>query len=822
MYNRLQYGLNHFFTGRLKGEQMATKQMTLDERFKTAKRELFDILYGHLNPMQRKAVFTVNDPLLILAGAGSGKTTVLVNRISYIIKYGNSYFSDRIPYGVDEECVKRLEAAKELSREEIGEILKEFAVDPCPPWAMLAITFTNKAAKEITERLEKELADAVNDIWSGTFHSVCLRMLRKFGDRVGYNSGSITIYDTDDTKKLISSCMKELNIDEKFVSSKLIKNEISKCKDKLMTADDLAKDVISESGTANFKLAKIVSVYRLYQQRLAEANAVDFDDIIMKTVELLKTDDEAREYYQRKFKYVCIDEYQDTNHAQFVLASLLAGGYNNLMAVGDDDQSIYKFRGATIENILNFDKTFDKVNVIKLEQNYRSTKFILDAANAVIRNNIGRKGKELWTDKEGGEQVLLRRCDNQTDEAKYIINKIIELVIKEKRSYSDFAVLCRMNAQSSTIENVFVKSGVPFRMLCGQRFYERKEVKDILSYLCLINNTDDNLRLKRIVNEPKRKLGETTMNAVEKIAAAEGCSMFDVMKNNIKYRALAQAHTKIDEFVYLIEHLRDLVDKVPLSELVDKTIKLSGYENMLILGGDEEKERLENVLQMISNAEEYALNNPEGTLSSYLEEVSLVADIDNYDKDADAITIMTIHSAKGLEFPVVFIPGFEEGIFPGGQTALDEEVEEERRLAYVAITRARERLVCTHARERLLFGQTQFNRLSRFVEEIPAEFVNKELSPMEKAAMEQKNSFKPRRRIEMSKELMNKPEEPGRVKASAVANNLSTGDRVQHITFGQGTVLSVRPMGADVLYEIAFDNAGTKKLMATYAKLKKI
>lgn len=801
---------------------MQKSQKTLGERFIQAKRELFDVLYGHLNPMQRKAVFTVNDPLLILAGAGSGKTTVLVNRIAYIIKFGNSYYSENIPAHLDETDVERLENAKTADKEEIEGLLREYAVEPCPPWGVLAITFTNKAAREIAERLERDLNEEVNDIWSGTFHSVCLRMLRKFGDSIGLQKNNLTIYDTEDSKKILTSCLKELNIDEKIITVKLLKNEISRAKDKLISPEAYAKEALADANNANYRMMKIAAVYRLYQQKLAEANAVDFDDIIFKTVELLQNNEEARTYYQRKFKYVCIDEYQDTNHAQFVLASILAGGYNNIMAVGDDDQSIYKFRGATIENILNFDKTFENVSIIKLEQNYRSTKHILDAANSVIRNNVGRKGKELWTDKTEGEKLILRRCDNQVDEAKYIINKIVELVIKEKRKYSDFAILCRMNAQSSTIENVFVKSGVPFRMLCGMRFYERKEVKDILSYLCLINNPDDNLRLRRIVNEPKRKIGDTTMNAVEKIAAAEGCSSFEIMKNCHKYKALSQAQSKIKDFVLLIECLRNMVDTIPLNELVEKTIRLSGYENMLILGGEEEKERLDNVLQMTSNAEEYITNNPDGTLSSYLEEVSLVADIDNYDNEADAVTIMTVHSAKGLEFPVVFIPGMEEGIFPGGQNVLDEEVEEERRLAYVAVTRARERLICTFVRERMLFGQTQYNQKSRFVDEIPEECMERELSETEKNAIEQRNSFKPRRRIEMSKELLKKPEEPGRVKPNLEMRSLSVGDRVKHFTFGEGTLLSAKPMGADILYEIAFDNAGTKKLMATYAKLKKI
>lgn len=792
----------------------------MKERFKKLKKELFDILYGYLNPMQRKAVFTVNDPLLILAGAGSGKTTVLVNRISYIIKYGNSYNSELVPYDLDESDVERLEKAKNASKEEIAELLKEYAVDPCPPWALLAITFTNKAAREISERLEKDLADEANDVWTGTFHSVCLRVLRKYGDRVGLKPGSITIYDTDDTKRLLSTCMKELDIDEKMLNPKLVRNEISRCKDRLITPEMLVEEAKNNTVTSNPRLLKIAKVYAHYQQKLTEANAVDFDDIIVKTVDLLQNDEEVRRYYQRKFKYVCIDEYQDTNHAQFVLASLFAGGYNNIMAVGDDDQSIYKFRGATIENILNFDKTFENVNVVKLEQNYRSTSYILGAANSVIRNNEGRKGKELWTDKKGGQPVVVRQSETQIEEAKYIVNKINELVLNEKRSYSDFAILCRMNAQSSTIESVLVKSGIPFRMLCGQRFYERKEVKDILSYLCLINNTSDDLRLKRIVNEPKRKLGDTTMGAVEKIAAVEECSMFDVMKNCTKYKALSSAQSRLLDFVKMIEYLREMAEFIPLNELVEKTIRLTGYENMLIEGGEVEKDRLDNVLQMISNAAEYLENNPEGTLSTYLDEVSLVADIDNYDTEADAVTVMTIHSAKGLEFPVVFVPGFEEGIFPGNQSTLyNEELEEERRLAYVAITRAKEMLFCVHARERMLFGQTQYNKVSRFIEEIPDDYVKKEGNEQRRSAYSQANTYSRQTSFDFSKEFSRKTEINKKTQQTAV---FEIGNRVKHITFGEGTVLSARQMGADILYEVAFDNAGTKKLMGTFAKLKKI
>lgn len=787
-------------------------------RFKTAKRALFEKLYDHLNSMQQQAVFTVKGPLLILAGAGSGKTTVLVNRIAHIIKYGNSYYSEEVPAGITETDVVKLEEAVSLPKEDIAALLGEYASQPCPPWCVLAITFTNKAAKEIAVRLENTLGtECVNDIWSGTFHSICLRILRKFGDGLGMNKSNFTIYDTDDTKRLICACLKELNIDEKILSPKALMKEISDYKNKLMTP----LDVLSGSDGRNYRTKQVYAVYQMYQNRLREANALDFDDIIMKTIELLQSNSEALDHYQKKFRYICVDEYQDTNHAQFVLTSLLAGGYNNIMAVGDDDQSIYKFRGATIENILNFDTTFTDVKIIKLEQNYRSTQNILSAANSVIRNNFGRRGKELWTDKGDGEQLALRRLDTQVQEAKYIIDKIMELVIREKRRYSDFAILCRMNAQSSTLENVLVKSGVPFRMLCGQRFYERKEVKDILSYLCLINNTDDNLRLRRIVNEPKRKIGDTTISTVDKIAASEGCSMFEVMKNCDKYKALGKVTTKLKDFVLLIEYLKSAAEKESLGALTEKVIRLSGYKQMLLDGGESEKTRLENVEQMISNAIEYQNNYPDGTLSSYLEEVSLVADIDNYDDSADAVTIMTIHSAKGLEFPVVFIPGFEEGIFPGLQSSLyPEELEEERRLAYVAITRAKERLICTHVRERQLFGQTQYNKVSRFVTEIPHDYIHDETP--EEPKYEPASEYRPkRRRTPMSNEFSSEPIVKGDVGRSTGFERFTVGERVSHISFGQGTVLSVREMGADILYEIAFDNVGTKKLMATYAKLRK-
>ncbi len=804
------------------------------KRFMKAKRALFEKYYSFLNDMQKKAVFSVNGPLLVLAGAGSGKTTVLVNRISHIIRYGNGYEAETMPVSDDE--IEALENALELPREEMADILREYAVDPCPPWNVLAITFTNKAAREIKERLETTLGEEANDIWAGTFHSMCLRILRSYGDRLGYNKSALTVYDTDDTKRLIQSILKELDIEEKTLPPKDVMREISNYKNRLVTPEEAAEEATAAAERNDFSAAKIIRIYRIYQKRLMDANAVDFDDIISKTVELLKFDDEVREYYQKKFRYVCIDEYQDTNHAQFVLTSLLCGGYNNVMAVGDDDQSIYRFRGAVIENILNFDSEFPDVKLIKLEQNYRSTPEILGAANSVIRNNGGRKSKSLWTDRESGEKVTVKKLDNQTDEARFIVDTVMDKVISEARRYSDFAVLCRINAQSAPIETALTKSGIPYRMLCGMRFYERKEVKDIVCYLSVINNTDDDLRLKRIINEPKRKIGATTVGNVERIAAAEGVSMYEIMKKVRSYTALSSAAPQIERFVALIEKLREEANEISIAELTERVIIESGYRQMLIDMGESERDRLENAEQLISNAEEYEQNNPGSDLGSYLEEVALISDIDNYDTTADAVTVMTIHSAKGLEFPVVFVPGCEEGIFPGSRSIGNEtELEEERRLAYVVITRAKDLLYMTHVRERLIFGQTQYNRVSRFIEEIDEEFKNEEVeedfghsyySPFGRRGARARgedffsaSGFNVRddsgAAIRPAPVKTAPPKEP--------AELFSAGERVVHPKFGKGLILAATRLGggADVMYEVAFDEVGTKKLMGNYAKLKR-
>ncbi len=799
--------------------------MELKKRYLSAKRALFDAAYSTLNAPQKEAVFTTQGPLLVLAGAGSGKTTVLVKRIAFIIKYGDAYFCDTVPEDISEERVQKLEAAANLSVSEIEQILPEFITSPCAPWQMLAITFTNKAAREIKHRLTSVFDDenVANDIWSGTFHSICMRILRKYGERVGYVSG-FTVYDTDDTKKTISAIMKELNIEDKSLPIKSVMAEISRAKEKLITPDVFALECAGD-----FRMRRISKIYTRYQQKLLSANALDYDDIIMQTVLLLRNDKEVREYYANKFRYVCVDEYQDTNHAQFELTKLLGSGYNNVMVVGDDDQSIYKFRGADITNILEFDRTYNYAKVIRLEQNYRSTKPILEAANEVISKNVGRKGKTLFTARDGGEKIKLKTAEDQNGEANYIIDEISASVAKGERSYRDFAILYRTNAQSQVIERTFAKSGMPYRVLCGQRFNDRKEIKDVLAYLQLVNNTKDNERLKRIINEPKRKIGATTIEAIERIAAEQGCSMFDVAKNADKYMAIKRSEKTLLEFAGLIEYLRGLLmTDIKLEAFVNQVLDRSGYRQMLIDGGEEEKDRLDNIQEFISGIIDYSNRTDEPTLTGFLEENALVSEVDKYDEDADAVVMMTIHSAKGLEFPVVFLPGMEDGIFPGMQNILasDSEMEEERRLAYVAITRAKDKLYLIHTHHRMLYGRTSYNPLSRFVNDIPERLLDKgaqvKNSWGEKwgavkpsASFAHSNAFT-EEKLTVAKPLFKTSQQGSK------QERFAEGDIVSHMTFGRGEILSVKPMGADVLYEVAFDKVGTKKLMGTYARLKKL
>ena len=697
----------------------------LHDRYLTAKRALFEKAYSELNSEQRKAVFCVDGPLLILAGAGSGKTTVLVKRIAFIIKYGNAYASDYVPFDIAEPDVLRLENALDLPKEEIIPLLDQFAQSPCAPWRMLAITFTNKAAGEIRSRINTQLGsdDIAGEIWSGTFHSVCLRILRVHGESIGYSAG-FSIYDQDDSKKAIATCMKDLDIDVKSLPVKSVQTTISRAKDRMLTPEMF----YAEAGN-DYRLKQIARIYDAYQKKLITSNALDFDDIIMQTVTLLRKFPDVREYYQNRFRYVCVDEYQDTNEAQFALTALLSGGHGNIMVVGDDDQSIYRFRGATIENILNFDKTFPSAKIIRLEQNYRSTQNILDAANAVIRNNTGRKGKTLWTNAGEGEKIRVKKVFDHNEEARYIADKISKLV-SEGREFRDFALLYRNNAQSSTIERTFAKSGIPYRIVGGVRFADRKEIKDIIAYLQLIQNHSDDERLIRIINEPKRKIGDKTIEGVRAIARELGCSMFKVIENAESYVALSKSADKLTEFADLINYFTSLVDKTTLETLINQILDKSGYRQMLINAGEAERDRLENLEEFLTGAIEYESKyvddgSYKNALEGFMEETSLVADVDRYDETADAVVLMTAHSAKGLEFPYVFLPGMEEGLFPSMQsiTATNAEVEEERRLAYVAITRAKKELFILHTNKRMLYGRTQFNPESSFLKEINEELI---------------------------------------------------------------------------------------------------
>ena len=800
------------------------ENLSLGEQYIRIKRRLFDKYYSFLNEEQRKAVYTTEGSVLILAGAGSGKTTVLVNRIVFIVKYGNAYYSEYVPYDIDQEKIDRLKAALSLEGESLCRFLHEFASAPCAPWQMLAFTFTNKAASEIKNRLSSALdnGDAAKSIWAGTFHSICVRILRTYGGLLGYRD-NFTIYDADDSKKAISSVMKTLNIDDKLLSVKTVMSEISKAKDKLITPEDYE----AEFAVDDIRKRKIAKIYTEYQRALMQANALDFDDIIMQTVFLLRQNEEVREYYQNKFRYVSVDEFQDTNLAQFELISLLSGGHKNIMVVGDDNQSIYKFRGAIIENILGFDRKYKDTKIIKLEQNYRSTSVILDAANALIANNVHRKEKNLWTAKKGGERITLRQCDDQNHEARYIVERIESLVLTGEYKYSDMAILYRANAQSNVIERTFAKSGIPYRMYGGLRFNDRKEIRDIVAYLQFIVNPADSERMKRIINEPKRGIGAKTVEGVCAIAQENSITVFDVLRNADKYVALSRSAAKLMAFGELIAYFRSLLyEDMSIENFVNTVADKSGYRQMLIDGGEEEKERLENIAEFISGICEYEAANEMPTLLGFLEENALVAEVDRYDESADAVVMMTMHSAKGLEFPIVFLPGMEEGVFPGTQvifgSEMSAELEEERRLAYVAITRAKERLYIIHTRMRMLYGKTGVNELSRFVKEIPDELIKEE-----KPKTAQYNSSYGAQssnygtKVYFSERPMPSVSAKGTSSAPRSAEIFAVGDRVVHMTFGVGEVFSVKPMGSDVLYEVVFEKVGTKKLMGNFARLKK-
>ena len=680
--------------------------------------------FARLNPVQRQAVFATEGPLLILAGAGSGKTTVLVNRIANIIRFGSAHGSRELPRTVTEADLNDLRTAvangRDLPRE-----TAYLAVRPARPWNVLAITFTNKAAGELKERLRTMLGDTLGgDVNASTFHSACVRMLRRDAERIGFPT-SFTIYDSDDQQRVIKQIYKDLMIDDKFLPVKSAIGQISSYKDKLMSAEEVAAEI-----PANTKAQLISKIYTTYANRLKTAGAMDFDDLIFHTVKLLQNDAEAREYYQNRFRYVVVDEYQDTSVAQFHLVRLLAGGTNNVCVVGDDDQSIYKFRGATIENILNFEKVFAGAKTIRLEQNYRSTANILNAANSVIKNNMGRKGKTLWTESGDGEKIHHYTAINEQDEASHIAD-IIGEHLREGASLKDHAVLYRMNAQSNPIETYFARAGIPYRIVGGQRFFDRKEVKDINSYLAVIVNPRDDVRLRRIINEPARKIGATTIEKIGELAAGKGVPMMEVIAHVREYPELQRAAAALERFYEMYRELCDLSVSEPLDVFVGDVIAKTGYEAMLKAMKEEGETRRENLGQLVSSIKTYADQNGEdATLSGFLEEVALISDLDSYDDDADSVTMMTIHSAKGLEFPYVFVVGMEDGIFPGDMAKYNEEdMEEERRLCYVAITRAKKELYLSTSRTRMIFGQTRRNPPSTFLGEIDPDLLDESQSP---------------------------------------------------------------------------------------------
>jgi len=812
----------------------ATENSAVAREYIELKRRLFDKYYSFLNDEQRKAVYTVNGPLLILAGAGSGKTTVLVNRLSFLIKYGNAYYSEYVPEGINSRMIEFMKQAESLPREDLARFLLSFKEHTPAPWKVMAITFTNKAAGEIKERVKKAFGEddpTGNDIWTGTFHSICMRFLRRWSELLGY-APEFGICDTDDAKKIITECLKELNVDSKRFTPKNLMRAISAEKDKLHTPGDCLDTC---EGDAFYKV--VAAVYARYQKKLKDSNLMDFDDIIMQTVRLFDENPEVLREVQNRFMYISVDEYQDTNEAQFKLVTQLSGGYKNIMVVGDDDQSIYKFRGATIKNIMNFDSVYPNAKVIKLEQNYRSTKTILDAANAVIKNNQGRRGKNLWTDGDVGSPISLSTHSNQLEEARFISDKITELCASSGYEYRDIAVLYRTNAQSRSIEQALAKSGVPYRMLGSLRFFDRQEIKDILAYLSVINNTSDSVRLKRIINVPRRGIGQKSIEAAEILASQFEVPLFHVMKHAADYTAIPPAAARsMTALCELIEEIRE--DGLTISATIDKIASSTGYMSMLIKAGEEEKERIENIGELISTAKQYEESTDTPSLSGFLEDVALVSDVDRYDESANAVILMTIHSAKGLEFPAVFLPGMEEGLFPGFQSIMQpEEIEEERRLAYVAITRAKKLLYITNAHERMINGSTQYNPVSRFVGEIPSNLCEESESTKRRSytftdegtsygSYGTKSSYGAssyKGSSYGSKSSFSSPAY-GRTSAASTASKLESftaGDKVRHSTFGIGTVVSAKPMGKDVLYEISFEKVGVKKLMATYARLTK-
>lgn len=742
---------------------------------------MIDIMQG-LNDKQKEAVCCTEGPLLVLAGAGSGKTTVLTRRVAYILE-------------------------KDLAK----------------PWQILAITFTNKAAAEMKERIAAMVPDS-NDIWVRTFHSCCVRILRRDIASIGYES-SFNIYDAADQKRIIKDCIKDCGLNEENYPVKSVISIISDCKNK-----DISPSEFLAGNQNSYRERQLARLYEEYETRLKRNNALDFDDLILKTVLLFKTCPDVLEYYQKKFKYILVDEYQDTNSCQYKLVEMLARSHRNLCVVGDDDQSIYKFRGADISNILDFEKFFTEAKVVKLEQNYRSTQNILTAANKVIANNRMRKAKALWTNAGDGEKIVLRALNDQVSEAVYVNNQIEQLVTKHGYKYSDFAILYRTNAQTRSFEENLT---CPYRILAGLRFYDRKEIKDILAYLRVLFNPNDDHNLTRIINVPKRSIGDSTVAKLQSYAQTVGKSIYTVITDGSYAEILGRTNAKIAEFADMIKRLRDITDKVSVSELIEEMLTSTGYVSRLLLESppDEALSRIENVEEFKSKAKEYEEKVENPTFEGFLDNISLVSDVDNYDENQNAVVLMTLHSAKGLEFPVVFMCGMENGLFPSFMSEMEEGgIEEERRLCYVGITRARKKLYFTYAKQRTLYGKTEARMRSRFVDEVPGEYLDIEVkrqsgfNAVYNISSSPKSAKIPSFSFSMGSSASSIPgvSRGADLKTAPGVGNIKKGDRVSHKKFGEGLVLSVNPVGGDLQYEISFENVGTRSLMASFAKLTKL
>ena len=782
-------------------------------RFVTARRRYILSQFQNLNPMQQEAVTTTDGPLLLLAGAGSGKTTVLINRIANLIRFGCASDSNAVLDTVTEEDVLFLEALEAPITEQ-DQYRADYlsALEPVAPWHILAITFTNKAANELKERLSQMLGPQGQDVWALTFHAACCRILRRDIECLGY-SKSFTIYDSNDSERVMKDIIKGMGLDEKTFPAKYALSIISREKDNMVSPSELLERA---EATNDYRLLPVARAYQKYQTRLKENNALDFDDIIFQTVRLLQTHEDVRTYYQRKFRYVLVDEYQDTNHMQYLLTSLLAGGYENICVVGDDDQSIYRFRGATIENILNFEKQYRGTRVIRLEQNYRSTQAILNAANAVIANNIGRKGKRLWTANGQGEPITVFEAADESAEANYVAGQIIS--DSKGKDFKNYAILYRTNAQSNALEFACKRNGIPYRVIGGMRFFDRAEVKDMLAYLCVINNRADDLRLHRIINNPPRGLGTKTIETADRLAEAEGLGLYKVIADPYSYGPLEKSAQKLLQLSVLIEELAALLEEgMSLPEFYEQVMERTGYIAMLTTKPTEEnKTRLENIQELKSSINAYVQSTETPSLAGFLEEIALYTDLESYNEGDDAVVMMTMHAAKGLEFPNVFLVGFEDGLFPGMRAIGDrEEMEEERRLCYVAITRAKKNLTITYAKQRMLYGRTNASLSSRFLKEIPEDVIVRKGGYQ--AAPAYKSPPAPTRPVSYQNAYSYST-------TKSTYLELNKGDMVQHTAFGRGMVLSVIKMSGDALLEIAFDQNGTKKLMAKTASahLKKL